>query len=179
MGVTETETEIEVEETTETVMEVKPEESMEAKITELNEKLSLSITAMKNGVKTLKEIEKLYQRALRSKKKNKNQKSGKPKEPSGFNKKTEVPLAIREKFNISKETEMARTEITRLLYSYIKEKNLQDPNDKRIIHPDKTLKALFELGDDEQLSFKNFQSHMKKLYPRASALIYSDGFHLR
>ncbi|CAN8258817.1 unnamed protein product [Cochlearia groenlandica] len=40
-------------------------------------------------------------------------------------------------------TELARTEVVKRLWSYIKEKNLQDPNDKRTIICDESLRSLF------------------------------------
>ncbi|XP_024015787.1 DNA ligase 1 isoform X2 [Eutrema salsugineum] len=40
-------------------------------------------------------------------------------------------------------TELARTEVTKMLWSYIKENNLQDPNDKRTIICDESLRSLF------------------------------------
>lgn len=47
---------------------------------------------------------------------------------------------------------MPRTEVTKKLWVYIKSKNLQDPNDKRTILCDETLKALF--GVDKIDMFK-------------------------
>ena len=38
---------------------------------------------------------------------------------------------------------MPRTEVTKALWAYIKENNLQDPNDKRTIVADAKLKAVF------------------------------------
>merc|ERR1711948_172499 len=77
------------------------------------------------------------------------------KEPSGFNKKTKVPKAILDMFsNVDRNEEMARTAVTKLIYDYIKEHGLQDKQDRRIIHPDNKLKTLFDLRDDDQLSFK-------------------------
>ncbi|CAE5967796.1 unnamed protein product [Arabidopsis arenosa] len=40
-------------------------------------------------------------------------------------------------------TELARTEVVKMLWKYIKENNLQDPNDKRIIMCDESLRSLF------------------------------------
>ncbi len=38
---------------------------------------------------------------------------------------------------------MPRTEVTKKLWAYIKEHNLQDPNNKRSINADDALKAVF------------------------------------
>jgi chromatin remodeling complex protein RSC6 len=39
---------------------------------------------------------------------------------------------------------MARTEVTKKLWVYIKENNLQDPNNKRNINTDEKLKKIFD-----------------------------------
>lgn len=45
---------------------------------------------------------------------------------------------------------MPRTEVTKSLWAYIKEKNLQDPSDKRNIKPDPVLAAV--LGSTHVIS---------------------------
>ena len=42
---------------------------------------------------------------------------------------------------------LPRTDITRKLWDYIRERNLQDPADKKFIKADETLKAVFDGRD--------------------------------
>ena len=70
-----------------------------------------------------------------------------------------------ELFNIDKDTMLARTVVTKMIYDYIKEHKLQVEEDKRKINPDEALTDLFDLKEGDELSFKSFQTHMKKLYP--------------
>lgn len=42
---------------------------------------------------------------------------------------------------------MPRTEVTKLLWVYIKENNLQDPENKRVINADEKLKKIFDGKD--------------------------------
>ena len=61
-----------------------------------------------------------------------------------------------------------------MVYDYVKEENLQDPNDKRRIFPDETLKKLFHLKDTDELHFNNFQTYMKRLYDRSFDTVDDD-----
>ena len=60
-----------------------------------------------------------------------------------------------------------RTQLTKMVYDYIKDNNLQDPKDKRIIHPDDKIKSLFHIENGNVLEFKTFQTYMAKLYKKA------------
>lgn len=57
-----------------------------------------------------------------------------------------------------------RTEVTKRVWDYIRENNLQDPNDKRTIRADAKLKAVFD-GKDSVTMFeltKLVNAHLKK-----------------
>ncbi|HVR97530.1 MAG TPA: SWIB/MDM2 domain-containing protein [Thermoanaerobaculia bacterium] len=59
---------------------------------------------------------------------------------------------------------MPRTEITKRIWDYIRNNNLQDPNDKRTIKADAKLKKVFN-GQDSVSMFemtKLVNSHVKK-----------------
>ena len=62
------------------------------------------------------------------------------------------------------EAPLPRTEITKRIWDYIRQNNLQDPNDKRTIRADAKLKALFD-GKDSATMFeltKYVSQHVKK-----------------
>jgi hypothetical protein len=87
------------------------------------------------------------------------------KEPSGFNRPQPVPKEFTvEPWNCDKDEELPRTVLTKKVYDYVKGKGLQDPADKRIIHPDSTLKKLFHLKKGQNIEFKTFQTFMARLY---------------
>ena len=59
---------------------------------------------------------------------------------------------------------LPRTEVTKRVWDYIREHNLQDPNDKRTIKADAKLKQVFD-GKDSVSMFeltKLVNSHLKK-----------------
>lgn len=81
---------------------------------------------------------------------------------SGFR----LPLPIPEGFtqepwNLNINDKLARTDLTKIVYDYIKANNLQDPTDKRIVLPDNNIKKLFKMKDGDKLTFFNFQRYMK------------------
>ena len=64
-------------------------------------------------------------------------------------------------------TLLARTEVIKRLAAYIKTQNLQNPQDKRLIVPDKALEQLLKFPDnfDEPISYFNLQRLLKHHYP--------------
>ena len=115
----------------------------------------------------LKMLERHHKREVKLSRKNRrshNANKGQ-KKPSGFNKPSLVPDSIVSLLNLESGVELPRTQVTKLIYGYIKEHNLQVPEDKRTINPDKALRKLFSLNKTDQISFYNIQTHIKKLYP--------------
>lgn len=64
---------------------------------------------------------------------------------------------------------LTRAYLTTLICKYIKEKDLQNPKDRRIIFPDQELKTLFQIREDdtEPLTYYNIQ---KKIQPHVSRI---------
>ena len=58
-------------------------------------------------------------------------------------------------------TEMARTEVSKEINSYIKAYNLQDVQNGRRINPDEKLRKLLRLSDGDELTYFNLQKYMK------------------
>ena len=58
---------------------------------------------------------------------------------------------------------MARTEVTKYLHEYIKKNSLQLEENKTLIVPDKNLKNLFNLEEEEkEIHFFNLQKYMNQ-----------------
>jgi len=64
---------------------------------------------------------------------------------------------------------LTRAHLTTMICKYIKEKDLQNPKDRRIIFPDEELKSLFQIteGDTEPLTYYNIQ---KRIQPHVSRI---------
>jgi chromatin remodeling complex protein RSC6 len=57
-------------------------------------------------------------------------------------------------------TKMARSDISREINKYIRENNLQDKENKRIINPNNKLSTLLKLNDRDELTYFNLQRYI-------------------
>lgn len=138
-------------------------ETLFAEFDEIIESLSIfksQINLIQQRVKDLEKNMKKHVKVLkRGSVKNKNKG---PRKPSGFAKPSQVTKELCEFMNKNEGTELARTEVTRALVSYIKEHNLQNKENSKIIHADEKLKNLLELDDSDELTYFNLQKYMNK-----------------
>ena len=114
-----------------------------------------------------KKIQKSIQKEFKNLER-KQQKAGSKKgkrEPSGFAKPAVISNELCDFLGKPYGTEMARTEVTKYLTAYIKDHNLQQPEDKRRINPDKKLLKLLKLSKDDQVTYFNLQKWMKPHFP--------------
>jgi len=72
--------------------------------------------------------------------------------------------------NRNEGTEIARTEVTKALVSYIKENKLENEANHKIIIPDNKLKTLLGLEDGQELTFFNIQKYMNKHFVKNAEL---------
>ncbi len=88
-------------------------------------------------------------------------KSDKKKNPSGIVKPSSISPELSNFLGLPLGEQIARTDVTSKIISYVKEHNLQNPKDKREILPDDKLKALLQPGD-AVVQFFNLQTFLKK-----------------
>jgi hypothetical protein len=65
-------------------------------------------------------------------------------------------------------TEMARTEVTLEINTYIRAHNLQDPNNGRRIFADAKLRKLLKLTKEDELTYFNLQRYMSPHFAKAT-----------
>lgn len=68
----------------------------------------------------------------------------------------------------------SRTDVTRFLYAYIRENNLQNPEKRTIIVPDKKLARLlsYDVASEETpLTYTNIQTRISKLFPKPAPTV--------
>lgn len=123
--------------------------SLKTELSGLYAKLKLLERAVNKEVKTLNKA------ATRNKNKGN-------RKPSGFAKSTKISESLCSFMNKPAGSEVARTEVTKYIINYIKEHNLQRPENKKFINPDEHLKALLEVPDGDELSYFNLQKYMNK-----------------
>lgn len=115
-------------------------------------------SAMKQNIRNISKLSaRVSKNAEKSTKRKKNTQSGKL---SGFEKPTLISDELAVFFGKEKGSRMARTEVSKLIHQYVKAHNLQNKENRRIIHPDPKLKKLLDSKDDE-LTYFNLQKYLK------------------
>ena len=128
-------------------------------ITQLN-LMKTQISGIQHNIKHLEKNVKKQMKGLKKeviKTKNKGN-----RQPSGFAKPSKVTKELCEFMNKAEGSEIARTEVTRALVSYIKENKLENKTNSKIISPDDKLKDLLGLDDSQELTYFNIQKYMNK-----------------
>jgi chromatin remodeling complex protein RSC6 len=118
------------------------------------------ISNIQHNVKLLEKNVKKQMKGLKkevTKTKNKGNRS-----PSGFAKPSKVTKELCEFMNQSEGAEIARTEVTKALVAYIKQNNLENASNSKIISPDEKLKILLGVEDGQELNYFNIQKYMNK-----------------
>ena len=125
-------------------------------------------TVVKELLQRVKQLERQYVKSMKSRKVKKSKKTGVSQTPSGFAKPTSLSDDLCTFLDLSKGTELPRTEVTRLMNKYIKDNNLQNPEDKRTILPDAKLKALLDVKDTDKVTYFNLQTFLKPHFKKAT-----------
>lgn len=81
--------------------------------------------------------------------------------PSGFAKPTNLSNELCDFLSVPHGTTMARTEVTRIINEYIRNKNLQNPSDRRKIVADDKLKSILNIDPEKGLSYFSLQASIK------------------
>ena len=77
--------------------------------------------------------------------------------PTGFGKAGVVPEGIRSLLEISEDKHMTRPEVTNMLYAYLDEHKLRDPQDKRIMRTNPALSKAFGLTPEQVKSINTYK----------------------
>jgi len=135
--------------------------------TTINDSITLFKMQLNSMQQQLKNVEKSVKKELKAVKKVVAEKKPKSKRaPSGFAKPTKVTKELCDFMNRPEGSEIARTEVTKILSEYIKSNNLQEQteNSKNKIVPDDKLATLLGISSEESLNltFFNIQKYMNK-----------------
>lgn len=139
-------------------------DALVANIEEFQKEL-LTILDEKKHRKQIKAFKQLVADVYRLLKIRSGNKKQKDSTNSGFMRPVRASVEL-EKFLVSMgetlDKPLTRAHLTTLICKYIKEKNLQNPEDRRIIFPDEPLRELFQLKEnDEPLTYYNIQKRMQ------------------
>lgn len=89
------------------------------------------------------------------------------RKPSGFVKPTRISDELAAFLGKPVGTEMARTDVSKEINSYIQSNSLQDKSNGRKINPDTKLTELLKIGKDDELTYFNLQRFMKHHFIKA------------
>jgi upstream activation factor subunit UAF30 len=117
------------------------------------------VNALKTEFRTLekkanKDLKSITKANAKRKRKNVN------RAPSGFVKPTLISAELASFLGKTAGTEMARTEVTREINAYIRDHQLQDKANGRIINADTKLSSLLKIPAGEELTYFNLQRYM-------------------
>ena len=88
---------------------------------------------------------------------------------SGFVKPTLISNELAAFLGVKAGTEMARTEVTKALHTYIQDHQLKNKENGRIIEADGALSKLLKLQKGEQLTYFNLQKYMTPHFAKHTA----------
>lgn len=147
----------------ETVTEV-VENATSVKLAECSAKIQ-QVTNLLSALKAeFKALEKSFARDLKAAQKSSGRKrksTNANRQPSGFAKPTRISDELAKFLGKPVGTELARTGVSKEINSYIRNHNLQDKANGRLIHPDTKLASLLNIKNGEELTYFNLQRYMK------------------
>ena len=91
--------------------------------------------------------------------------------PSGFVKPTKISDELAKFLDKPVGSEMARTDVTKQLNTYIRANSLQDKENGRKINPDSKLQTLLKLKKGDELTYFNLQRFMSPHFPKSVAAL--------
>jgi upstream activation factor subunit UAF30 len=134
------------------------------------QQIGVLISSLKTEYRTL---EKQWSRELRTAQKQSSRRKRKAgnRAPSGFVKPTRISDELAKFLEKPAGSEMARTEVTREINTYIRSHNLQDKENGRKINPDTKLAALLKLKKNDELTYFNLQKYMSPHFAKATQAV--------
>ena len=131
------------------------------------QQLGTLISSLKTEYRTL---EKKWSREIKAAQKQSSKRKRKAgnRAPSGFVKPTKISDELASFLGKEKGTEMARTDVTREINTYIRAHKLQDKDNGRKIIPDTKLATLLKLKKTDELTYFNLQKYMSPHFAKAT-----------
>ena len=84
---------------------------------------------------------------------------------SGFAQPIKISRELCEFMEKAEGTEIARTEVTQYVISYINDHKLQNPQNRKTIKPDDKLRKLLGVNPSDEVTYFNLQKYMNRHFP--------------
>ena len=134
-------------------------------IADLVEKVANLSTNIKLLQSSLKMVAKEFDKQKKIVDKVQMKKEKAKKSPSGFAKPCKISDQLCEFIGVEKGTELSRTDITRSINSYVKEHNLNNPENRREFFPDAKLKGILNIKNGEKVTYFILQRLIAHHFP--------------
>jgi len=119
------------------------------------------ITSLQQQLRGLEKVVKRELMVARKAAEKKRQRKANRK-PSGFAKPSAISSELCVFMSKDDGVHVARTEVTQFIIKYIKEHELQNPENRKIIVPDATLKKLLAVNENDEVTYFNLQKFMNR-----------------
>tara|TARA_B100000902_G_scaffold376328_1_gene407299 strand:+ start:254 stop:757 length:504 start_codon:yes stop_codon:yes gene_type:complete len=154
---------------------LKDDQEVEAKdpVFEQFDGILTSLTTFKSQITALQQqlrgLEKVVNRELTASRKalEKKRQRKANRKPSGFAKPSPISNELSAFMSKESGVEVARTEVTKFIIDYIKTNDLQNPQNRKEIVPNKTLKKLLNVKDGDEVTYFNLQKLMNRHFVSA------------
>jgi len=143
------------------VVEKEPENVFQV----LVDKIASLTTLNKEIQVVLKQVAKDYDKLKKVVDKIQKKRENARKSPSGFAKPNKISDELCDFIGVPHGTEKSRTDITRFINTYVKEHNLNKPDNKRIILPDEKLKKILNVKEGDVVTFFVLQRLISHHFP--------------
>jgi chromatin remodeling complex protein RSC6 len=147
-----------------------PTTTLDEDISAVTKNLTTLRETVASMLSQVKKLEKRVHREIRDARKRKRRVAAtegadaKPRTPSIFERPTQVTDELCKFLGRPAGTLMSRSEVTKAVNNYVKEKGLKNKHD---IKPDAALKKLLAIGEGEPLTYFNLQRYLNRHYIKA------------
>lgn len=140
------------------------EKDFDTRVDEIMNALQENYQQQKKLMNELKELKTVHNKDIKVA-------SGKPVKNSGkhsgFNRPQPVPAPLRKLLNIEEE-ELSRPAVAKLMYQYFKDNNMCNEKNKKEIIPNRKIREIFGMKENDVMNFENLQTWLKKVYQEHS-----------
>jgi hypothetical protein len=138
-------------------------------LTTIIEKVNLLSSNFKEVQLLLKVLSKDYEKQQKIIEKAQKKRQNAKNSPSGFAKPNKISDELCDFIGVPHGTEKSRTDITRFINAYVKEHNLNKPENKRFILPDDKLKKILNVSDKEEINYFILQKLISHHFPPSAS----------
>lgn len=147
----------------------KADKTGENMINLLVDKMNNLATQLKEAQNLIKLLAKEYDKQQKVIDKVQKKRQNAKNSPSGFAKPNKISNELCDFIGVPYGTEKSRTDITRFINAYVKEHNLNKPDNRRFIIPDAKLKAILNVKDGEEINYFILQKLISHHFPPSAS----------